>query len=227
VNQGDRGCGYAHLDGVYVLGALAAGERADYERHLPGCADCSRALRDLAGMPGLLGRVPADVVEQPRPADPVPPTLLPAVVAQVRRARGRRRATVLALVAAAAVLVVLGAVGIGTALRDDGPDRAADLAAARPMSSLGTASSGWVSLTERRWGTRIDLTCTYQGGLAGRTTYVLVVRAADGRTEQAGSWSSEPGREVRVTLATSMPPEEIASVEVRTASGYSVLRLAR
>ena len=35
------------------------------------------------------------------------------------------------------------------------------------------------------------------------------------------------GQEVHVTMATDVTPGDIASVEVRTASGYSVLRLAR
>lgn len=214
-------CEYAHLDGVYVLGALAAGERAAYERHLPGCAECSRALRDLAGIPGLLGRVQADTVEQLQPTAPVPDTLLPHVVAQARRERGRRRAVVASIVAAAAVLLVLMAVGIGTTLRDDAPQ----LAAAQRMDSLGTESSGWVSLTERRWGTRIDLTCTYEGKVAGTATYVLVVTSTDGRSEQVGTWRTASGEEVHVTMATAVTADDIASVEVRTESGYSVLRL--
>lgn len=221
-------CVYAHLDGVYVLGALAAGERAAYERHLPGCAECTRALRDLAGIPGLLGRVRLETVEQLQPAAPVPATLLPAMVARVRRDRGRRRVVVGSLVAAAAVLLVLLAVGIGTTLGDGAPGRPdQQLAAAQRMEALGTPSSGWVSLTRRGWGTRIDLTCTYDGPVAGPATYVLVVTATDGRTEQAGTWRTRDGQEVRVTMATAVAPDDIASVEVRTESGYSVLRLTQ
>lgn len=212
-------CHFEHLDGVYLLGALAAGERAEFERHLGDCAECSRGLRDLAGLPGLLGRVRPEVVEQLHPPEPVPPTLLPGVVAQARRSRGLRRALVVATVAA--VLALFAAVGIGTTLRDDVPD----VAAAQRMQSLGTESSGWVSLTERAWGTRIDLRCTYEGRLEGTTTYVLVVRSTDGRVEQVGSWRSAAGKEVDVTLATALATEDIASVEVQTSSGYSVLRL--
>lgn len=224
MNHSRTTCEYAHLDGVYVLGALAAGERAAYERHLPGCAECTRALRDLAGIPGLLGRVQPETVEQLQPADPVPTTLLPAMQAEVRRDRGRRRVLVGSFVAAAAVLLALLAVGIGTTLGDDAP--AQRLAAAQRMEPLGTASSGWVSLTERRWGTRIDLTCTYEGPVSGPASYVLVVTSTDGRSEEVGTWRTAEGVEVHVTMATAVPPGEIASVEVRTASGYSVLRLA-
>lgn len=219
-------CEYAHLDGVYVLGALAAGERAAYERHLPTCADCSRALRDLAGIPGLLGRVQPETVEQLQPAEPVPATLLPAMVAEVRRTQGRRRVVVASTVAAAAVLLVLMAVGIGTTLGDDDPQPSRQLATAQRMDALGTGSSGWVSLTQRRWGTQIDLTCTYEGPVSGPASYVLVVTSTDGRSEEVGTWRTADGQEVHVTMATAVPPDDIASVEVRTESGYSVLRLA-
>ncbi|GAA4090494.1 anti-sigma factor family protein [Nocardioides kongjuensis] len=219
-------CEFAHLDGVYVLGALAAGERAAYERHLPGCAECTRALRDLAGIPGLLGRVQPETVEQLQPAEPVPATLLPAMQAEARRTQGRRRVAVGSFVAAAAVLLVLLAVGIGTTLGDESPRPPQQLAAAQRMDALGTPSSGWVSLTRRGWGTQIDLTCTYEGPVAGPATYVLVVTSTDGRTEQVGTWRTADGQEVHVTMATAVAPDDIASVEVRTASGYSVLRLA-
>ena len=87
--------------------------------------------------------------------------------------------------------------------------------------------SGWVSLTERDWGTRIDLTCTYDGDYGGWVWYALLVRSADGDLEQVGTWRAEPGEEMHVTMAASLPPEDIASVVVRTASGQSVLRLDR
>ncbi len=224
-------CDFAHLDGVYVLGALAAGERAEYERHLPGCEECSRALRDLAGLPGLLGRVPLEVLEQPEAADPVPETLLPAVVAEASRPRGRRTA---ALVAAAVVALLLATVGVTAALVDDtGSDRSAapstseSTAPAQRLTSLGNPSTGWVSLTEKAWGTRIDLTCTYDGKLTERTTYVLVVQPVDGAPQQVGTWEADLGQEVHLTMATSVATDDIATVEVQTESGYQVLRLER
>ncbi|WP_340537789.1 anti-sigma factor family protein [Nocardioides sp. GXZ039] len=215
------GCEYSYLDGVYVLGALGARERAEYERHLPDCPACSAGLRDLAGLPGLLGRVDPDAVEQLPPVEPLPDTLLPAVLARARRSQGRRRTVVASIVAAAAVLIALVGVGIGTTLRDSGPE----LTSAQRMESTGTASSGWVSFTERPWGTRIDLTCTYEGPVSGAASYVLVVTSTDGHSEQAGTWRTAPGREIEVTMATSIPPDDIASAVVRTASGYPVLRL--
>jgi len=43
--------------GAYVLGALAPADRSAYERHLANCARCREEVAQLAGLPGLLGRL--------------------------------------------------------------------------------------------------------------------------------------------------------------------------
>ncbi|MEV1143541.1 zf-HC2 domain-containing protein, partial [Micromonospora sp. NPDC049799] len=63
-------CEFAHDDGAYVLGALAPAERAAYERHLAGCADCRQAVAEIAVLPGLLGRLDPAGLEQFLPAPP-------------------------------------------------------------------------------------------------------------------------------------------------------------
>ncbi|WP_223145047.1 zf-HC2 domain-containing protein [Actinotalea subterranea] len=50
--------------GAYVLGALDAGERAAFERHLRTCADCRGAVDELADVPALLDRVPERLVSE-------------------------------------------------------------------------------------------------------------------------------------------------------------------
>ena len=77
-------CEYAILDGAYLLGALAPGERQEFERHLPGCAECSRAVGELAGLPGLLARVAPEDLGTTSDV-PMPETLLPALVREARR----------------------------------------------------------------------------------------------------------------------------------------------
>ncbi|NUU15630.1 anti-sigma factor family protein, partial [Curtobacterium pusillum] len=51
---------YRDWDAAYVLGSLPTDERLEYERHLETCAACRAAVAELAGMPGLLGRLPAE-----------------------------------------------------------------------------------------------------------------------------------------------------------------------
>jgi hypothetical protein len=48
--------------GVYVLGAADAEESRRVEAHLPGCPECRAELAMLTPLPGLLARVPEDLV---------------------------------------------------------------------------------------------------------------------------------------------------------------------
>jgi Putative zinc-finger len=237
-------CGYADRDGSYVLGALSPAERLDFEEHLAGCADCARSVRELAGLPGLLARVDPAVLEQSPDEGPVPHTLLPALLREVRRSR-RRRSLVVAAAAAAAVaavtvpMAVLGAFdGSGTPVA--GPSTGTGTGTGTPgsvvrraMAPVGDAKvHASVTMASVAWGTRLELTCTYdpEGGgkqvhLPSKVTYGLFVRTRDGRTQQVGTWRSIPARTTRVTAATSATTQDIASVEVRTADGRPVLDL--
>lgn len=218
-------CAYAHHDGAYVLGALSPGERRDYEAHLVDCRPCALAVRELAGLPGLLGRVDPQVLESPV-AD-APDTLLPALLAEVRRTRRRRAGQRLALAAAAVLLLGGAAGGVGVALHD-GP--APVPAAARPMTPLTqTPVHATLALETVPWGTRLSLSCTYDapaGYATAAPSYALVVRTRDGRTQQVATWHVVPGRTMRLNAATSADRADIASVEMRTADGHPVLRLA-
>lgn len=223
-------CDYAHLDGVYVLGSLAAAERAQYEKHLADCAECARAVREIAGLPGLLSRIPHEVLTEPAGQEVAPSSLLPAVVSEVREARRRRIRGVALLVAA--VVLLLGVVGTLTAVlagNDDGAPSAGSTAPAQQMEGLaGTWVTGWVALVEKDWGTRIELTCTYDDGSSDDwRAYTVVVRTLDGEVEELGSWRAESGKEAHVVLATSVPRNDIAEVVVRTLDGQSVLRLTQ
>ena len=231
-------CELAHQDAAYVLGALSPGERSEYQRHLAGCDECSRSVRMLAGMPGLLARVPEDVLDVAREGDdPVPSTLLPALVEEVRR-RGKRRTWLAsALAAAAAVAVIAGSIALGNALTGDEPSTPAgpatspaSVAPATPMYPVRPLPvTAEVSLTSVAWGTRLDLTCTYEeptDGQKGRSwRYALVVETRDGEAEQVATWVAKPGKTFEITAATASPKSEIASVEVQTPEGETLLRL--
>ena len=225
-------CPESHLDGAYVLGALAPDERLAYERHLAGCPTCSAAVRDLAGLPGLLAQVSADVVESAPEPEPVPPTLLPALVHEVRRRQLRRRWAVGLAAAAAVVVVGAGSAVLVSTSGDDGapPQAAPSLAPAREMAQVDqSAVDGDLALTPVAWGTRVDLTCAYDEPTPTYSeqphTYALVVRTRDGGSERVATWKALPGRTMHVTGATALTTAEIASVEVRTETGDPVLRL--
>jgi len=46
--------------GVYLVGAIDPGDRARVKGHLTFCARCRDELAGLAGLPGMLRRIPAD-----------------------------------------------------------------------------------------------------------------------------------------------------------------------
>lgn len=232
-------CDFAHQDGAYVLGALSPAERLKFEHHLARCPSCTQAVRELAGLPGLLARVDPSLLESPPAEVPLPGTLLPALVDRVQR-RQRRRVLITAAAAAAAVvaaavvpLAVSGALS-GNRTPTAAPPPAASTStppAGRAMVPVGDAPvRANLALEQVLWGTRLDLTCTYAPGpgqydLPRVATYVLLVRTRDGSTEQVGTWRSFDGKTMSLTAATSASREDIASVEVQATDGSPVLKL--
>ena len=242
-------CELAHDDAAYVLGSLSPAERAAYQRHLAGCEECTRSVRSLAGIPGLLARIPADVLESPRPAEPVPDTVLPALVDEVRRRQRRRTWAVSAAAAAAAAVVTAGTVVLGDVVGGDGAatpagpsvtasaspsdvatgtEEAAEVFTMYPTRDLPVTAE--VALTSVDWGTRLNLTCAWDevdapsGGGQRSWDYALVVRTRDGRSEQVSSWEAHAGKTSRITAATSTPRDEIADVEIQNLDGETLLR---
>ena len=200
-------CPSGTSDAAYVLGALPPRERLEFERHLTECEQCASAVRDLAGLPGLLGRIDPRVVEEAdRDAPPLPDTLLPALCREVEhrsRVRGRRAA----LLAAAAVVVAVGVTSLlGTlvGLGDPGPTTAppatsttegsppAEPLTYRTMEPVGESPvRAEVALERVTWGTRLLLDCTYDADsthyeLPRRVDYYLYVRDREGRAERVG-----------------------------------------
>jgi len=237
-------CSFARDDAAYVLGALSPGERLDFERHLGDCDACPRAVREFAGLPGLLGRIDASVLERPPADEPLPATLLPSLSHEVRR--GQRRRTRLAVgvaaaaAAAAAVIAAVIAAGFGSQVGGDdasqadvpGPSSASAGVQPETMDPVGEVPvRASLSLEQVTWGTRLGLTCTYDPDsvdyeLPPEVDYALFVRTLDGRAEHVGSWRSVGGKTMQLSAATAASRDDIASVEVRTLDGRVVLRLA-
>lgn len=226
-------CPRHHDAASYVLGALPPTERLDFERHLDGCGECSLSVRELAGIPALLGKVDADVLEDLD--HPVPATLLPTLARSVRRVRRRRT------LAAAAVALVLGAGGAGVSAAvlagaDEAPPAApqagageeqdVETVAMQPAEDAPVRAS--LSLEDVTWGTRLGLTCTYDPTLSPfplpkAVDYVVFVQTRGGDWEQVGSWRSLEGRTMHIEAATATHRDQIDAVEVRTPGGRVVL----
>ena len=221
-------CAFAMDDAAYVLGSLSPAERKAFEAHLPGCDHCSLSVRNLAGLPGLLGRLDADVFDPPA-IDPVPDTLLPRLSRAVRRQQHRR--TWLVAGAAAAVAAVIS---VGGVVVLDHPDTATPVAVAPPlgpaMKQVGTdAMTAHLAVTPVGWGTRLDLTCTYptprQAASYEAGAYALVVHTRDGRSQRVATWTGLPGKTMHLSAATSSLASDISSVDVVQVGGSPALSL--
>ena len=225
-------CEFTRDVGAYVLGALSPAERAAYRAHLTGCATCTQATLELAGLPGLLARVPQDVLESPG-VEAASDTLLPVLVRKARDIERRRRWVVVGM-AAAVVIIAIGALATVLASNDDAEPIALPspgvTATARAMVPVGSEPmSASVALTSVGWGTRLDLACSYPSSSYGSEQqdygYAMFVRTRHGKIEQVASWRAHPGETMQITAATAVIRDDITSVEIRTASGEPVLKL--
>jgi hypothetical protein len=222
-------CDFAHFDGSYVLGSLSPTDRQEFEQHLDDCAGCAQSVRELAGLPGLLARVHPDVLDLP--SDPVPETLLPGLVREVRRTH-RRRTRVAAGLAAAVVVTI--AAGTAAVVNDEeGPASPPSASASAGVSMTPVQQSqvtARVALETVPWGTRLTMTCSYAGrdeyATPAPTGYAMFVHTRDGDTEQVATWKPLPGRTMTLAAATAAQRKDITSVEVRTTEGTTVLTSA-
>ena len=215
---------YETWDAAYVMGALSAQERREFESHLADCPRCSVAISELAGMPALLASVPPEQV-QPVAVD-APTSLLAGLARRVERDRRRRRiafaATGMVAAAAVAAAVVIG-------VRSPAPT---DTAGGQriEMTALSGSDSveAYVVLRQEQWGTRIDVTCTYDGpGRAPaepKATYQLVVVPTSGSVQTVSWWGVTPGVAARPVAGTDLSTAQIRYLEIRTADGTPLLR---
>ncbi|WP_328998094.1 zf-HC2 domain-containing protein [Kribbella sp. NBC_00709] len=187
--------------GAYVLGALEASERRATEEHLATCATCRETLLQFAHLPGLLHAVPVEDIEtdQPEPA----PLQLTKPLQLAKKKRPRRRWVLAA--ASAAVLSGVVSWGLVTA----------------PASATWTATDGvggidtTAKLTGHGWGTDIQLRLT---DLQPDEHCMLIVHGRDGTTETAGWWASNGTYKAQVPASTSIPLQDITSLQVVTSA---------
>jgi hypothetical protein len=212
---------FAQWDAAYVLGALSATDRHAYEEHLATCAECTRAVSEVAPTVGLLSRVPAPLAFADEKAGPDAARRGQLVSIAGRRAR-RRRGWWVAGTVAAAVLVV-GAVAVPLAIT-----AASDTGAVYALADLADAPlEASVRLTDAGWGTRIDLVCRYSGEVLdapdGGWPYALAVVDAEGASTTLSTWRAEPGSTTQLSAGTDLGVDDIGAVEIRTITGDRVL----
>lgn len=201
-------------DAAYVLGALSAAEREEFEGHLLGCPWCRSAVTELEDMPELLSHLDLDLLAALAPDDAGDPLPGPAP-------RPRRWARLSWLGAAVAAAAVGAAVFVGVS----GQPAAPPTVTSAPMVQVHTALlASTVSISDRDWGTLIELRCVcLADSSAPHDLLALVVVGRDGSRNRLASWVAHPGHTATPSGSTSMSVDQIASVQVVSADNDEVL----
>jgi anti-sigma-K factor RskA len=197
-------------DAAYVLGALSPEDRAVFEAHLKECFECSKAVQELAGLPGLLSQVTPEMVEAEEP----PAGLLPSMLRTTRRLRRRRTLTTIGVAVAAAAAVVIAV------LVPQGGDGLPGTA----MTPLGAFPvQATAAVAAESGGSRVDMQCEYRGDADG-ADYLLVAVRRDGTEAQLATWWADANRTAKMSLDTAMAPTDIQALEIRSTAGKPLLR---
>ncbi|GEB46202.1 anti-sigma factor family protein [Microbacterium testaceum] len=215
-------------DGAYVLGALCASDRAEFEAHLAVCAACRASVAELAPAAGLLSRLSPERARALSPTTgPIPlaspdPALRGRVV-EVARRRRKRRLTVWTLAASIALVAVAvpSVFAVNSAVQQStGTVYALDDVAGAPLEAS-------VKLTSAPWGTRIDLVCQYTGQVLdappGGWPYALAITDDAGTTSVLSTWRADPGSTTELSAGTDLSASNIGAVEIRSLDGDTVV----
>jgi anti-sigma factor RsiW len=219
---------YATWDAAYVLGSLSPTDRREYEAHLNVCPLCNQAVSELSGMPALLSKLDGDTVaamgSTVEPADMVP-NLLPSLLSEVHQRRRRVRMVTWTSGAAAAVLLAVGLfISVSWQRPTSAPPPQASVSAL-PMAQVGTnALASTVSISNKQWGTYIDLNCVCLAPVtAHHDRLAMVVVGRDGAHTQLATWVADPGHTANPAGSISTPVDQIAAVQIVSADNGQVL----
>jgi anti-sigma factor RsiW len=178
--------------GVYVLGAIGPAERAWVDQHLADCLRCREELAALAGLPGLLRRVPPDLALRAltdAPGDSPSGADVDRLISRVSVIRRRRRLT-----AAAAALLIGVAAAAGLHALQGRPASTTAAVTHWTDSDTGASATTGARATVRyaaeRWGTELEVRVT---GVPAGTRCQLRVVDAHGKGVVAGGWIIRTG----------------------------------
>ncbi|MEU6186388.1 zf-HC2 domain-containing protein [Nocardia sp. NPDC047038] len=232
---------FSTWDAPYVLGSLTRHERLQYESHLSSCPDCRASVAELAGLPGMLALVDADIattmIEPPAHAAPEPPPPPmpefppPSRLADAAERRRRRSGLAsvgiaLASAAAAVAIAVPIAVTVSGTHNAPGPGTSEQAFAERQMTPVEpTPVSASFKLIPAGDQTRLVMTCSYPPGepLPYNPNLVLYATRINGLQQQLGQWPASPGTELTIDQTIEGPPDQIRSVDIRAANTGKVL----
>ncbi|MBX5487009.1 hypothetical protein [Mycolicibacterium hassiacum] len=222
----------ATWDAAYLLDALSAEERREYERYLAAHPERAAELADLAALPGILdalspeealaltdlapsGQAPAAGPAAGRGADGDSATLVSLAQAAARRRRRARFAGLAGAIAAAAALAVIGGVVGATVFGGRGAQvQTVAMAPMQPGERDGVTAR--LAVIEQGWGTELNWSCSYTKDWARNVdSYDLVVITRDGAETTVGSWRPAGDEATGLSAATAIPTRDIRAIEIR------------
>jgi anti-sigma-K factor RskA len=216
--------------GAYVLGALPPAQRLEFHQHLATCPDCRAEVAELAGLPGLLGRLDAAAAaELDHETSSPAPSLLPAALGRLRTNRRRQRWR---LAAAAAALVLVAGAGAGAvAWRSGGspPSKAPLAVTLSPMQARDPSGpvQAQIALVPENGGTRIQMHCVYLSDPYEQekawNLKLVVFPKAGSPGPAAAEWTVAPGTDLSVSAKTPLSKDQIDWIELQRGDGTVLL----
>jgi predicted anti-sigma-YlaC factor YlaD len=207
--------------GVYLLGALDAGERAEVEEHLRGCEVCRQELSELEVLPSMLARLTIDDI--PREPLEVPDDLYERLAARARAEHAQRvparvaRYRRLTAVAAAVVLIAAASVGSLVVLRGGH----------HPPGTTVTATQGHVrmqvTLASQATGTGLAVTVS---GLRRNEHCQLIAIAKDGTRDVAGRWDATYVGQAKQIGSTAIPRSQLSRLVLLGTGGTHLVTVS-
>ncbi len=198
-------CQYTVDVGAYLFGSLDLKERSAFERHLPGCDTCQAEMLRLAPLPGLLGRLSLEDVENLDEIPALPP-----------KPNHQRRV----LIVCAAVLTALALAGGILFLRPAEPPPEPPIALPPAPTwaaqDQGTGVDASVSMVTKSWGTEMWFKL---GNVKPGARCKVMVFDRQGRREIGGWWGSDHAPDERIPGSTSFRVDQIDRLEVSDESG--------
>ncbi|HEY2299643.1 MAG TPA: zf-HC2 domain-containing protein [Jatrophihabitans sp.] len=203
-------------DAAYVIGALSPDERLEFEAHLLTCRDCAARVSEIETLPALLADIdPAEVLDD---EEPLPDTLLPALLRAAARRRRRQRITMGGLAGLAAACIITLVVALWPSSTSTSQQRDFVPVAQSPVQASAT-------LTAKSWGTAIDVHCHYLAEVSRTWSYNLIAYDRRGTAHRLGDWRLPPDTDVNYQAGTSLTPAQISLLEITLPNGKTVLRL--
>jgi anti-sigma factor RsiW len=213
-------CAQVRLElGAYLVGAIEPAQRALVDRHLRTCPACRAELSDMAGLPSLLRRIPADTVGRlldQDPPDAAPGPALSTLLRRITALRRRRRVLSVALcISGAAIIAAAAGAGV-LVLHDTAGPAAVATAWAVTVQGISPVTGAWagVRYTGQPWGTKLQVSIT---GVAPGTRCQLLVIGTDGQKVAAGGFDlAASQRSAWYPASVPLPAASLRSFEIIT-----------